>query len=301
MARGPTFHPRASRRLWWGAILAALFLSLLPTRWLLGWSSEIGGVVRFPLVPFQHVAEGIRSWLRPMPDGRASMPREVRALDEQLEGARNYYKRLEIARDGLLKRIAILEGTKVPVAAGDHSRRLYAAIVATHAPSSRAVGGSLVANVGERHGVVAGMVAVWDGDIVVGRVSEIPGRLSSLIVPVSALPTVEVRLFPPDRELAASEAPGGMLKPTADGTWTTDLAQTSDVGEDWIARVSDERWPLASRGMRIGVVTRVGSRDDAPLIKRLTIRPLQDPFHVPHAVLVDDGIDESVGDRKAAP
>ncbi|MDZ4830791.1 MAG: hypothetical protein SGJ09_11420 [Phycisphaerae bacterium] len=291
MARGPTFHPRASRRLWWGSLLTALLLSLLPTRWLLGWTNEIGGLVRFPLVPFQHVAEGLRTWLRPMPDPRGSMPTEIRALDEQLERARTYYRRLELERDDLQQRIALLERTKPKGVAGEHSRVIYATIVATHAPSGRSVG-SLLANVGERQAVVAGMVAAWDGDIVVGRVVDAPGRLSSLIAPVTALSGVEVRLFPVGRELDAALAPGGVLKAMPDGSWTTDLTQSSEVAEGWIARVADERWPLASRMMRIGVVERVNARDDAPLVKRLTIRPLVDPFRVPHVVLVDDALEE---------
>jgi hypothetical protein len=278
--------------------VAALFLSLLPTRWLLGWTTDVAGLVNFPLRPFQDVASRARDWLRPLPDPRGSMPAEVRALDAQLERARTYYTRLELERDQLLERIALLEstrdGARARSATTERTRFLYATIVATQAPSGRSVG-SLVANVGTRQAVSPGMVATWDGDIVAGRIAEPPGRLASLVVPVTALSGVEVRFYPPDRNIDPRKAPGGVLKSMPTGEWTTDLTQPGDVAEGWIARVADERWPLAARGMRIGVVERVGSRDDAPLVRRLTVRSLVDPFRVPHVVLVDDG------DAEAAP
>lgn len=275
---------------------AALALSLLPTRWLLGWTTDIAGLVNFPLRPFQDVASRARDWLRPLPDPRGAMADEVRALDTQLERARTYYTRLELERDQLLERIALLERTRDRAnekhATTERTRFMYATIVATQAPSGRSVG-SLVANVGTRQAVAPGMVATWDGDIVAGRIAEPPGRLASLIVPVTALSGVEVRFFPPDRDIDSRLAPGGVLKAMPTGEWTTDLTQPGDVAEGWIARVADERWPLASRGMRLGVVERVGSRDDAPLVRRLTVRSLVDPFRVPHVVLVDDAETET--------
>jgi cell shape-determining protein MreC len=301
MARTKTFHTPLEQRLWWGTIVAALVLSFLPTRWLLGWTSEVAGVVNSVLVPFQHVASGVRTWLRPMPDPDAALPADLQAMRAQLEQARTYYKRLELERAALEERLATLERTTARAPTGERSRAVYATVVSTQAPSSRSAG-ALITNAGSRNGVVPGMVAVWDDTIVAGRVAENVGRLGAVVIPVTALSGVQVRFVPPDDAAAAQgvmpttvEKPSGILANDGRQGWTTDVTQPGAIAAGWIAVIDDERWPMSARALKIGVVDHVGPRDDAPLHRRVVVKPLVDPFRVPHVVLLDDASDAPAG------
>lgn len=297
MVRGQPTLSRGQRRSWRIALALSFGLSFAPSTWLLGWSSDLAAIATFPLVPFQHAAGSMRAWLRPMPDPRAGEPEVVRLLEEQLESFRTAKKQLEFEREELLQRIALLERARMP--GGERrTRAIYANVISTQLPSARSPG-SVTINAGSRNGVLPGMVATWDGDIVVARTAEDPTRLTALLVPVVALSGFEVRFFPPDRDLPANQAPGGIVRATPEGHWLVDVTQPGDVTEGWVARVADQRWPLASRGMRLGVVRSVGSRDDAPLVRRLEVHPLADLFRVPHVVLVDDlSADEDEGGER---
>jgi cell shape-determining protein MreC len=296
MVRGQPTLSRTQRRAWRIALAAALVLSFAPSRWLLGWTSDVAGVAMFPLVPLQHAAALVRHWLRPIPDPRAADPELVQVLERQLEQSRSMRKALELEREELLRRIALLERSLM--GSGERrSRGIFATVLSSRPPTSRSPG-SLTLNVGTRNGVVPGMVALWDGDVIVGRGAEDPGRLTSLLVPVSGLSGFEVRFEPPDRELPMAQAPGGVVRATPEGIWTVDLTNPGEVGEGWIARLADARWPTAAWGRRLGIVRRVGTRDDAPLVRRLEVHPLVDPFRVPHVVLVDDAsAEEEAGSR----
>ncbi len=291
MVRGQQNVSRVQRRAWHGALLAAILLSLLPSRWLVGWTSDLAQVVRFPLVPMQHAASGVQQWLRPMPDPKASKPEELRLLEVERDQLRKEVKRLEVEREGLLGRIALLEQTREAIRranGSDSPRIVYAAVIGTQLPSGRSIG-SLTVNAGSRNGVDPGMVAAWDGDIVVGRSAATLDRFTSTLIPVGSLSGFAVRFYPPDRTIPTSQAPGGVLKADGDNGWTVDLTQPGDIAEGWIACIADETWPRASLGMRVGVVESVGTRDDAPLVRRLRVHPLVDPYRVPRVMLVDDG------------
>ncbi len=301
MARSASSQTRSERRAWYAALATALVLSLLPTRWLVGWTSDVAQLVNVPIVALKHPFSLARAWLRPMPDPREAEPEKIQALESDLDAARTLYKRMEIENELLKERIALLEGAKLALLDGaramsssaDRARTMYATVVGATPASSRSPS-SLTLNVGSWHGITPGMVATWNGDVLVGRVADTVERFTSLVIPANGLNGFEVRFFPPDRDIPAADAPVGLLKATKEGIWTTDLRQASspagDIAEGWIARIADERWPQPSRGLRVGVVERVGPRDDAPLLKRVTVRPLVDALRVPHVVLIDESV-----------
>lgn len=263
-----------------------LALSLLPARWLVGWTAEVADFANVILTPTKHAFSSLRHWLRPIPNVLESQPEAVRELEAQLERARTYYKSLEIERDLLLQRIALLERARTLSGAGDRTRTISGTVVGVTPPSARSIG-SVQLNVGAMQGVAPGMIATWDGDVLVGRVADSVQRFSASVVPATALPGFTVRFFPPDRELNASAAPLGVLG-SKGGVWTVDLTNPGDVAVGWIVRVAEERWPRAALGLRVGVVESVTVRDDAPLMRRVTVQPLVDPLRVPHVVLTDE-------------
>jgi hypothetical protein len=288
---------RSERRAWYAALGLALVLSLLPTRWLVGWTADVAQLVNVPLIVLRHPAAAVRSWLRPMPDPRAVLPEEMQTLERELQAAYSLYKRVEIENDLLRQRIALLERAALLSGAGDRVRTRYAAVVQTTPPSARSPG-SLGLNVGSAHGVTPGMIATWDGDILVGRVADAVQRLTSLVVPATGLPGFEVRFFPIDRDLPLAQAPGGVLRPMPDGSWIADLTDPRDIAVGWTARVADERWPTPALGLRVGTVEAIGPRDDAPLMRRIVVRPLIDALRVPHVVLTDDADPTRPGARE---
>ncbi len=285
-------------RAWLLALGLMLVLSLLPARWLVGWTAEVADFANVALTPSKHALSSIRHWLRPVPDPIDAAPEAVRELEEQLELARRYYKGLEIEREMLLERIALLEQAKRRSGAGEATRTLFGTVVGTTPPSARSAG-SLQLNIGAMHTVMPGMIATWEGDIFVGRVAESVQRFSSSVIPSTALPGFTVQFFPPDRNLSARDAPRGVLASRgglagAGGAWTVDLTQPGDVAVGWVVLVAEERWPRASLGLRVGLVESVQVRDDAPLMRRITVQPFVDPFRVSHVVLTDErGFDES--------
>ncbi|MDZ4753987.1 MAG: hypothetical protein SGJ11_05765 [Phycisphaerae bacterium] len=278
---------RNERRAWIAALLTALAMSLIPTRWLVGWTSEVAQLVNVPMVVLKHPVSAVRAWLRPIPDPREAAPDMMRALESELDAARTLYKRIELENESLKERIARLERAVARPEAGDRVRAIDATVVGVTQPSARSTG-SLTLNVGAWHGVTPGMVATWEGDMLVGRVADSVQRFTSLVIPAVGLNAFEVRFFPPDRDLPVAAAPKGLLTPGKDGLWTTDLTQPGDVAEGWIARLSDERWPAPARALRVGVVEQSGPRDDAPLMRRLVVRPLVPALRVPNVVLTDE-------------
>lgn len=270
-----------------------LALALLPTRWLVGWTAEVADFTNVILTPTKHAFSSLRHWLRPMPDALEAEPEQIRELEEQLQQARTYYTALEIERDMLLSRIARLERAKLASGAGDLTRTISATAIGVTPPSARTPG-SLQLNVGAMHGVMPGMIATWDGDILVGRVADSVQRFSSTVIPASSLAGFTVQFFPPDRAIPTSEAPRGVLA-SKDGLWTVDLTQPGEIAVGWVARVADERWPRAAFGLRVGVVDTVAVRDDAPLMRRITVVPFVDALRVPHVVLTDEREPATVG------
>ncbi len=276
-----------------------LTLSFLPSRWLVGWTAEVADFANVALTPSKHAFSSLRHWLRPIPDALEAAPEQVRDLERQLEQARTYYKGLEIERDLLLQRIALLERAKTLSGAGELTRTIAGTVVGVTPPSARS-GGSLQLNVGTLHGVMPGMIATWEGDMVVGRIADGVQRFTSSVIPATALPGFTVRFFPVDRELPASQAPRGVLV-SKDGMWTVDLTQPGDIAVGWVARVADERWPRAALGLRVGVVETVAVRDDAPLMRRIAVQPLVDALRVPHVVLTDERNPPAGGEGGGGP
>lgn len=294
MPRSRTFHSPLERRLWWATIAAAAALSAMPTKWLLGWSSDLSGVVNFPLRPFQHVATNVRAWLRPIPDPRSERPEDVQRAERERDEFRARCQRLELERGALEERIARLERSIARSPTGARTRALTATVLSTHAPSGRSAG-SLEANVGLRNGVTPGMVATWDIDVVAGMTAEGTGRFSTVIIPVTALTGMQVRFLPPDGAFPVADAASAILMRDGGGGWVADLTQSKPVEEGWMALVDDDRWPMAARGLRIGVVRSIGRRDDAPLHRRIEVTPLVDPFQLPHVELIGDALPEGDG------
>ncbi|MBL9118372.1 MAG: hypothetical protein JNL80_00485 [Phycisphaerae bacterium] len=294
MARGdhrPLFRTRAPTRLraWLLTLATLIGLSLLPTRWLAGWTADVAGFANVILTPSKHALTSVRHWLRPPPDIFAGAPEKLRELELRNEEAIKRYRQLEIERDGLQERIAMLERAKRWPAAGDLTRLRAGTVIGVTRPSARSAG-ALQLNIGAMHGVLPGMVASIEGEIFVGRVAETVQRFSASVIPSTGLSGFAVRFSPPGSPFAQATndaAPRGVLT-VKDDVWTVDLSQPGAIAVGWVACVAEDRWPRSALGLRVGVVESVSVRDDAPLMRRITVRSFVDPLRVERVVLADD-------------
>jgi hypothetical protein len=65
-----------------------------------------------------------------------------------------------------------------------------------------------------------------------------------------------------------------MLKPTARGTWTADVASTQPLSVGMVARLADDRFGRTALGARVGTVVAIEPIEKAPLARRVEIAPL---------------------------
>jgi hypothetical protein len=294
-------RPNAPMRPWLLALGLMTFLSLAPARWLAGWTADVAGFVNVILIPSKHALTSVRSWLRPQPDVFAGAPEKLRELELRLEEAVRRYRQLEIERDGLEERIALLERAKRFSGAGDLTRFRVATVIGVTRPSARSAG-ALQLNVGAMHGILPGMVASTDGEIFVGRVADSVQRFGATVIPATGISGFAVRFYPPDGVPIANasaqpatsmersrgdQAPRGVLA-ARDGVWFVDLSQPGTIAVGWVAVLAEERWPRSSLGLRVGLVEEVAARDDAPLMRRITVRGFVNPLRVERVVLADD-------------
>jgi hypothetical protein len=281
--RGP-LHPD---RVWRGALLAAVLLSLLPARVLVGWTVETASLLTLPLVPLQHAGRLVASWLRPSL-GEAYAEREAAGtLARERDEARALYRRLELDNERLRREIEMLSAATAR-SPGLAVRAVRASAVAATRPGPRSGAGTLKLNAGVRQGVEAGMVATRDGDTVVGRVVGDPAALSSEAVPVGGAGAIEVVLLPPEEGIELAKAPRGILKPDGRGGFMCDLGRVTAVTVGWTARLADDRWPRAAQGLRVARVTAATPLDTSPLHLRLELAPVFDPLEAVEVVLVGD-------------
>jgi hypothetical protein len=269
---------------WLGTITLLLALSFLPASWLAGWTADVAGFANVILTPSKHALTAVRHWLRPPPSVFAGEPEKLRELQLLKEEAIRRYRRLEIERDALEEKIALLERSKRASKAGDLTRLRVATVIGVTRPSARSAG-ALLLNIGGLHGVLPGMVASTDGELLVGRVADSVQRFGATVIPANGLSGFAVEFVPPSGFI--DNPPRGVLSSRGD-VWTVDLSQPGAIDVGWIAVVAEERWPRSALGLRAGVVESVTARDDAPLMRRITVRSFVDPLRVERVVLADE-------------
>ena len=304
MVRSRSARGLPAPRPWLGTFAILITLSFLPARWLAGWTADVAGFVNVILIPSKHGLTALRSWLRPPPDVFAGAPEKLRELELRYEEAIHRYRQLEIERDALEGRIALLEQAKRRSKAGDLTRLRAATVIGVTRPSARSAG-ALLLNIGALHGVLPGMVASTDGEILVGRVADTVQRFGATVVPATGLGGFAVEFVPPDALVGdppREPRPRGVLSAKGD-VWTVDLSQPGAIAVGWIAVVAEERWPRSALGLRVGVVESVTARDDAPLMRRITVRAFLDPLRVERVALADEAdpaaVERSVQEQAA--
>lgn len=247
---------------------------MLPTRWL-GWTSDLAGVVAWPLTPFTDAGTKLTAWLRPATSPLAAYAEDDRDLMERLatdkEIAEAQLARAQLKIVQLEEQIAQLQLAKR--FSSDRPVRYMLADVTKHSPNLSADVVSI--NRGERDNVRVGSVAVYAGVHLIGQVSEV-GHLESLLTPITSpamRDLVEAIIMPRDDPDAPATSAARVQLSGKDGVFTAEVDRQMIVERGDIARLADARWPGAAQAMIIGIVEAVESIDDQPLRKRIVIRP----------------------------
>jgi hypothetical protein len=263
------------RRLDWTLAAIALVLALLPAYALLPWTNDLARLLSVPLAPVTHLGMFVRDKIRPPQPRFDPQAPETLALEREVSQYRMLYEQSRLEVERLERSLTSLRAVSARVDSPD-SLLIEASVIAGD-PSRR--NGVFTLNAGERHGVRAGAAALVDGDIFVGLIAPEVGAFQSVLIPSNKLPSIGSRLFPPegsDPRTPASSYPGAVLKPTGRGTWTAEVATSMTLAPGMVARLADDRFGRAALGSRIGIVVAVEPVEQAPLARRVEIRPIID-------------------------
>lgn len=263
----------SGRRLDWSLAVLALAASLAPAAVLGPWTADLARVVSVPLAPVSHLGVFLRARVRPEQGAFDPRAPETLALEREVRQFRTLYEQARLENERLERSLAALAAVRARLG-GSGQRLAEVSVVGTDA--SRRDGAARI-NAGTRHGLAAGAVALVSGDILVGVVGQDIGALSASVIPATKLPSLGVRLYPPqgtDPSTPLSAYPGAMLKPTARGTWTADVASTQPLSVGMVARLADDRYGRTALGARVGTIVAIEPVEKAPLARRVEIAPL---------------------------
>jgi hypothetical protein len=280
------------RRPDWLLAAAALGVALLPPAALVPWTGDVSRLVSVPLAPITHLGVFLRDRVRPPRTTFDPRSPEALALDREVARYRTLYEQARLELEQSERALASLRAVRAKV--GDGGGELIdASVVATDA--SR-LDGVLSLNAGTRHGVRPGASVLADGERFAGVIAREVGAFSSTLIPSIRLPSIGVRLYPPegsDRNVASTTYPGAVLKPTGRGGWTAEVASAIPLREGMIARLADDRYGRLAMGLPIGIVRSVEAIDRAPHARRVEVAPVVDFETLSRVTIASDSVTPS--------
>ena len=286
------------RRPDWLLAAAALGVALLPPAALVPWTGDVSRLVSVPLAPITHLGVFLRDRVRPPRTTFDPRSPEALALDREVARYRTLYEQARLELEQSERALASLRAVRAKV--GDGTGELIdASVVATDA--SR-LDGVLSLNAGTRHGVRPGASVLANGERFAGVIAREVGAFSSTLIPSIRLPSIGVRLYPPegsDRNVVSTAYPGAILKPTGRGGWTAEVASVITLREGMIARLADDRYGRLAMGLPIGIVRSVEAIDRAPHARRVEVAPMVDFETLSRVIIVSDSAtpSEPISDR----
>ena len=262
-----------------------LLLALLPTRWIAGWTADVGAIVALPLTPLRHAASGAVEWVRPTDGSGVPLdPSSVELLQQERDTYRGRWHSTRLRVEQLERELMQLQRAR-DLGLGEHWTPRTAEVV-RHNPNR--TGGVLSLNVGRRNRVRGGTVAVVDGDRLVGYIAPDVAPLTSQLIPLGAFgdaasESLDARIL----EANTLEAPMGTLETgrpihlelvPASGEYRGVLERGSGVRPGQPVRLgTDPAWNSTAWGMLIGYVDRIVDSTEQPLREvlfvRLAVRP----------------------------
>ena len=285
---------------------AVLVLAFLPTRWLAGWTADVGAIVALPLTPLRHAASGAVSWVRPEKFIQDYDSGTLDRLEVERDTYRGRWHASRLKVEELERQLQQLQQARS--VGGESNWTPRTAQVVRHNPGG--AGGVLSLNIGSRHGVATGTVAVVDGDRLVGRVAESPAVLTSLLIPLGATgdmasEDLHARILPADEagipsELQSVGQPIRLQSVAGSDDFEGLVERRVDVAVGDPVRLGmDQAWHQTAWGMLIGTVSRIEMVPSQPLRKRVVVKPAATPQRLAAVTLKIEG--SSDGARASVP
>ena len=259
--------------------VAVLVFALLPTRWLAGWTADVGAIVALPLTPLRHAASGAVTWVRPEKFTEDYDSETLDRLEVERDTYRGRWHASRLKVEALERELQQLQRARS--LGGEAQWTPRTAQVVRHNPGGG--GGVLSLNIGSRHGVAGGTVAVVDGDLLVGRVADDPAVLTSQLIPLGASGDIgsrdlQARILPLDDALLAPERrtvgePIILQSIPGSSDFEGLVERRVDVEVGAPVRLGmDQAWHQTAWGMLIGTVVQIDSVPSKPLRKRVVVR-----------------------------
>lgn len=154
---------------------------------------------------------------------------------------------------------------------------------------SNLIGDLLLIRTGRVDGLSRGTVVVVDAVQLLGRVSRVDGRTST-VLPITAKASQPILATVLLNE-SGTEQVRSLLSPVGDGTLRGEVAATTAddsrrvrVGQQ--VRLLDNQWPTHAQMLVVGEIERIERNEDQPLRLRIIVRPtVEDLRRVPEVIL----------------
>lgn len=260
-----------------GAVVALLVLSLLPTHWAALVSRPPRHLLNAAIAPADHLLKPLADALRYRPDSPVDLGNQ-----EEYERARQQIVQLQFRLRQAKERIAELSQLR------DQLKLVGVGLLpaAVTAWGGDRLHPHLTLNKGQRHGVRPGQVVVR-GFTLVGRITD-AGPVTSTVRLVTAADTHLVTLFKPPTPgqsarqwMARIQAAKGR-----DGFWAA-ISADDPVREGDLVHLYDDSWPQNARGFVIGKVTQIQKHPDDPILRRrVIVTPTRSLRHLDHVTVI---------------
>ncbi len=264
-------------------LLALLVLTLLPGRYL-RWTDDLAEPLNAVLAPFTDVGRSLAAFLRPAKtsDPGAGDDVALAALRRELEQFRTQNLNLRASQRDLELELQEVRRAR-DLSPQSRDRLLDFPVIRTSADPSSSI---MKIKGGSKNGIIPGVVAVYRGVHLVGRITAVQPLTSSLqpltdknVEPLNCV----VMPAGAQAELADGARCQVVPHPTRPNLLIGDVERDADwllaVGaERLLVRLSDAHWPDGAQALIVGTVERVFTDDATPLRLRVEVRPVYHPL-----------------------
>lgn len=254
------------------AIIALVILCFLPMRWI-RWESSFGRLAQIMVVPVSGPLSLVSRWASPATKKNAP-PEQIAALEQELAALKAQVL-VERAENGELRKALAEIRVLVEVSPDASVKQVYAPVVGAAGDLAT---GLLTVRAGSRHGITTSSVATGRGMQLIGRVTSVGSRTST-VLPITGADEKILGVV----MVSDSVALPCSLRPTGEGTFRGPVEDRRDpqsaapiepkLGDE--VRLSDtDRWPRCAQMLMIGKVEKIQPAPEQPLRKIITVRPI---------------------------
>lgn len=264
-------------------MVATLALCMVPNR-ALGLADLLSEALGLVLQPFAVMGGQLAEWIRPAPSGIEGPLNEEFVRHVQQE--RDEFERLYVVEQAKVESLEE-QVRQLQMGASDASQAPAKRLGARVALRSPAPQGIVTLNRGANDGVHEGVIAVYNGTHLLGRVSKVSAMQCELL-PLANKSTglIDGVIMPADRgDMVLKNRPRVQLMPLGNGTLRGDVDRATVVNVGDLVQLLDDAWLHPAQGMFIGKVEGVEPKESEPLRNTVTVRPQFDVSQVAYVTL----------------